>query len=288
VALALAWLLAWVLYYGVRMKRVRTRRRIREVFPDISEKRVREIGFLALRNLLFNIVEMMRLERLTFAASKRRIEGYEAMVGALNGLRASSSAPRGLIVGTGHLGNWYLGVCAVARAGVPTFLITGRMRNPLINEWLTQMNVRCGINVYERGKVAMRGILERLRAGEVLGIMTDTRMPKPELSVSFLGKVANLGRGMASFARAENVPIVPTVFMRIGWTRFRLDTAAPVVPDMAAEKMADIERMTRDVVSSVERAILSAPEQWFGWYNGRWVFDPLRPSVATENVEGRI
>jgi len=279
VALALAWAISWVLYYGVRMKRARTRRRIREVFPDISEGRVREIGFLALRNLLFNAVEMMRLERFSFKVMMRRIAGYEEVMALLMGLRGVEATPRGLIIGTGHLGNWSLGAYAVARAGFPCFLIAWRLRNPLINEWMIRMQARCGVDVCERRRTPMQMVFGRLRAGEILGVTPDSRMSTRELEIPFLGKTANIGRGMALFSRTVNVPIVPIVCTRVGWTRFRLDVAAPVVPDMAAEKMADLERMTRDVVSFVERSILSAPEQWFGWYNGRWVLDPLRSKL---------
>ena len=273
VALAWAWGIAWVLYYAARMRRERTRRRIREVFPEASERRVREIGFLALRNLAFNVVEMMRLGRFSVKTLVRRIEGSEEGLAMLRRLRGEGG--RGVILAGGHLGSWDMAACLVAREGVPLFTIMGRQRNPLIHDWLWQMHIRCGMRVYERGKVAVRELLGRLRSGETLAVLTDTRMSNPEVSVPFLGKVANLGRGMASFARAENVPILPTLFVRVGWTRFRIDTAPPVVPDMSCDKQADIARMTREVASSIERTILAAPEQWFGWYNGRWVLDPL-------------
>jgi KDO2-lipid IV(A) lauroyltransferase len=81
---------------------------------------------------------------------------------------------------------------------------------------------------------------------------------------------------MAQFARTANVPILPVMLSRVGWFRHRVVAYAPVASDPAADRDADLLRMTRAVMERVEAAIRHAPEQWF-WYNKRWVLRPVTP-----------
>jgi lauroyl/myristoyl acyltransferase len=100
-------------------------------------------------------------------------------------------------------------------------------------------------------------------------------MPYPDLSIPFLGGEANLGSGMALFARMTNLPIYPCCCVRDGWTRHRIAETYPVVrPDKTLDKGEDIERMTAAVIANFDEAIRKYPEQWF-WHNKRWVLDPV-------------
>ena len=102
-------------------------------------------------------------------------------------------------------------------------------------------------------------------------------MRTPDIELPFLGKTANLGRGMAQFAKRADVPIFPCIVRREGWTRHHVTVHPPVHPDAGLERDADIDRMSREVVAIIDDAIRTTPEQWF-WYNRRWVLEPLDQS----------
>ena len=120
----------------------------------------------------------------------------------------------------------------------------------------------------------MRPALRNLKNGHVMAILPDTRMREREIDVPLLNGTANLGRGMALFARLADVPILPRVVTREGWARHRIVMHDPVWPDKTLDKKTDIERMTRTVVKILDAAIREQPEQWF-WFNKRWVLDPV-------------
>ena len=67
----------------------------------------------------------------------------------------------------------------------------------------------------------VRSVLRRLQSGEVMAVLPDVRMRTEAVGVRFLGGTANLGAGMAHFARLAKVPIVPCIILREGWTRHR-------------------------------------------------------------------
>ncbi len=63
-ALAVAWGFAAIAFHLVRFRRRETARRIREVFGDTMSDRGAPDRWLSLRNMAFNIVEMMRAPRI--------------------------------------------------------------------------------------------------------------------------------------------------------------------------------------------------------------------------------
>jgi KDO2-lipid IV(A) lauroyltransferase len=101
-------------------------------------------------------------------------------------------------------------------------------------------------------------------------------MPTPALRVPFLGGEANVGPGMAQFARHANVPIYTVILTRQGWTRHFATLHPPIFPDPKADPDQDLTRMTAEVFRIVESAIRADPGQWF-WYNRRWILDPVTP-----------
>ena len=106
-----------------------------------------------------------------------------------------------------------------------------------------------------------------------LAILPDARMNEGGMALPFLGDHANLGTGMALFARHAGVPIFPCVVIRIGWTRHQAYGFPPLWPDRTMDKKADIKRLTAAVVQLMDKVIQEHPEQWF-WFNKRWVLDP--------------
>lgn len=276
-ALAAGWALAGFVFYVLRFRRTETIARIVGVFgASVTPRQARRIAWLSWRNLCFNAVEMMRAPRLSPAWLRRRTRGLDE---AVERARTLIAAHGGLVIAVPHMGNWDLAGVACKQGGVAIFSIAGKQKNPYVNRWLNRARGR-HMDVLERGSSSLRVILRRLREGGAFAILPDVRMPTPDLTVPFLGSPANLGRGMAQFARSANVPILPVILNRVGWTRHAANCHEPVFPDPAADRKADILRMTRTVIGHVEAAIRQHPEQWF-WYNKRWVLKPL-PTPARE------
>lgn len=274
-ALGLAWIVAAFLFHVARFRRAETLRRIRTVFgPDLPTRRVLRIAWTALRNLAFNAVEMLRIRRFAVEDLRRIMPELDATIARIRVVSLSRGGAGGAILGIPHMGNWDLAGSACLLAGAPIFSVAARQRNPLMNRYIQELRGGHGMAILERGAGTLRQVIERLRTGQFFAILPDTRSREPGLPIPFLGGEANLARGMAAFARAAQVPILPVLLRRAGWSRFRIALADPVWPDPARDKEEDLLRMTRDVLAVIDQAIRETPEQWF-WYNRRWVLDPL-------------
>lgn len=276
-ALALGWGVAWLAFHLLRARRAEAERRIREVFGEtrFGRREVRRIAWLSLRNFLFTAVDIMRTPFLTREELDRISDYGEAM----RVLCEHHATGRGAIFALPHMGAWELPGRAGILRGVPFFSVAGKQRNPLFDLYLNETRERSGMPILMRGGGTLRDIIRRLKSGQMMAILPDVRMRTEAVRIPFLGKEANIGSGMALFARHAGVPVFPCIVTRQGWTRHGATLYSPIWPDPSLDKDEDVKRISRQVMEIVTRAIMSQPEQWF-WYNKRWVLEP----VATEEA----
>lgn len=283
-ALAVAWVLSGLLFHVARFHRRETFRRIRAVFgPEMPACDVRRIAWRSMRNMAFNMVEMMRAPRIDAAWIDRHMPDFKNHSPAVKALVGQHG---GAVFTVPHMGNWDLAGWACHHAGIRMFSIAAKQKNPLVNAWINRQR-ESGMTVLERGGGTLKQIIRLLRTGNVLAILPDVRMPTPDLQLPFLGGTANFGRGMAMFAITAKVPIILAVFRREGWTRHSFDRQPPLFPDPSLAKDEDARRITAAVTAQVDAAIRREPEQWF-WYNKRWVLTPVRAAGGspTPNLKG--
>lgn len=272
-ALAVAWwhaaLAHVVLRFGVR----EARRRIRFVFGDaLDERAVRRIAWISWRNLLFTGTETIKNRIITLPWLDERYTNHDYV----RVLRDHVATGKGAVLAVPHMGSWETAAVACHLNGIPIFSVAAAQKNPLTDAFLNDLRRRPGIVTIARGSGAIKEIIRKLKAGGVLAILPDVRMRTPGVPVPFLGGQANIGEGMAAFARQAGVPIFPAAVRRRGWTRQDPVIYPPIWPDPALPKDEDIRRMTLAVMAIVEDHIRREPEQWF-WYNRRWILDPIDP-----------
>jgi KDO2-lipid IV(A) lauroyltransferase len=227
-------------------------------------------------------VEIMRAPAMTMK-DYRKVADYDELFSVL---RRQQETGRGAIFAFPHMGSWELAGRALLLQGMPVFSVAGKQRNPLFDSFLNATREKMGVPITMRGASTLRTIINRLKSGGMLAMLPDVRMRTEAVTVTFLGKEANVGAGMALFARHAGVPIYPLIMSRVGWTQHRCRTYMPVHSDPGLEKQDDVQRMTQQVLDIISQAILADPSQWF-WYNKRWVLEPVEPTVMTENTQRR-
>ena len=270
VALALGWPLAFLAHFVFRWRVAETRRRIREVFGAAkTEREVRRIAWIAMRNLVFNAVDNLRLPDLTIETFKKRTN-FD--IGDKIGVTAGG---RGAIIVIPHAGSWDQAGVGLQQLGLSIFVIVARQRNPLVDAFLNRLRSINGVEAIHRDNNVVRSTVRNLKKGKVLALLPDLRSKTPGVQVKFLGKTANLVMGLGLFARMADVPVIPGFVARDGWTRHRWKTFPVILPDHTLDRDADTLRITQLVMDVFDACIRAEPEQFF-WYNKRWVLDPLK------------
>lgn len=277
VALGAGWALAKGVHLVLRGRVREARRRIRQVFPDRPDAEIRRIAWTSLRNMVFNSVEMMRAGRLDAAWMAKHVDMHNVFDVARRHL-----AERPVIFAVVHMGNWDLAGQAVELGGIPSFFIMRSQRNPLTTQLLNAGRTAHGSQVLERDDPSVvRKSVRLLKERRAMAILLDLRARTEALSLTFLGRPANIAGGTGLMAYLSGAAVLPCRVMRTGWDHHEVEVLDEILVDRSGDKAAEIERITRRALDALSAAVLQAPEQYF-WFNRRWVLEPLAASETQQ------
>ena len=252
-------------------KKKRTFSRIRGVFPEKTDREIREIAVGSLQNVLMSAIEMMRASSLDRAWMDRHVLDGEKYKDRLKGLVDEG---HGVVIMVPHSGNWYIAAWSMAKYGLPLMSIAARQRNLKLDAW---MNRQYGdIEVLDRDRRdTLSKIREGLKSGRAFAILPDLRVRKRDVEAEFLGGVANVSRAGAMFAVSCGSPIVVAAMSRQNG-RHVFNHMATLRPDPSADnRREEAARLTREAMKILSDEIMRRPHEWF-WYNTRWILEPVK------------
>ncbi len=209
-------LLAWVL--GIRRSVAKTNVGVALAGAPLRERRriVRRSFAVAGRTF----VTPFLVKRLAGGRWRRfvRIDGKEH-------LESAFSAGRGVLVVTGHMGNWELMPLVVSEEGFPAALVMKAMHNTLVNDYCVRLRAAADVEVIER-KNAARGVIRALKGGKVVGVLPDQDVAGG-VFVRFMGIPTSTVTGPAFFAARLGVPVVCAFVLPEG-NKYRLVFEPPL------------------------------------------------------------
>lgn len=181
---------------------------------------------------------------------------------------------RGVLITTGHLGNWELLVFAFAALHEPIAYLARPLDNPLIEELTVRIRTRFGNTPINKSNSVMTAI-KMLRNGEILGVLADINAhPKEGVFVSFFGVDACTSAGPAMLAIRTNSVIVPFFCVYDGEKkRYKIVRGAILEPSQTGDREHDILETTRSFTMEIEKIIRQYPDQWL-WIHKRWKTRP--------------
>jgi len=237
--------------------------------PDSEIERLAQAHYahlarLALEFLHYRWLGAERRRRLV------RVEGVEHFTRAWE-------AKRGILVLTGHFGNFEVATLA----GLAQFPeVHGRIhfvRRPIKPRWLDAM-VNRRMREAGFGTLGKRGslddVLALLARGDAIVVPFDQHAQTPDgIAVEFFGHPAGTFKSLAIIALATGAPVVPAAAWREPDGTHVLRFEAPLETIAAADPDDEIRRNTRAYNAALERLVVRHPEQWW-WVHRRW--KPMR------------
>lgn len=257
---------------GIRLETVRTN--LRTAFPDAPDEWIGRVARDTFRHLGREAVAMMRLSRLSPGEVLRRTEipDWEEMERA----RAEG---RGVILATGHFGNWEIAAASIAARGVPITAIVKPQRNRRVDARLNALRGGLGVETVSQ-RDAPRKVPRILRRGGVLGIVADQDARRSGIFVPFFGRPSSTYRGPALFALRLNAAIFACSARRLPGPagRYEIIMERARIP-RSGDLEADVHHLTAELAARLETTIRATPEQYF-WFHKRWKTAPP-PELAT-------
>lgn len=247
---------------GIR-KRV-VERQIEAAFPEWDRDRVERTARAAYESLGRTTIETAILPRY----------GRETILELFNEcptwhvVEHAMAQKKGVILVTGHLGNWELSGSYIAARGVDLEVVARQQENPLFDGYLTRTRHRIGMKVIYDGD-AVRRVPRALRNGAMVGFVMDQGAAGLASTwVPFFTRLAKTPRGAATFALRLGSPIIFVAGLRQPDGTFTA-TFEHVPVQLTGDKSSDVDKIVADYTAVLERWVRKAPEQYF-WHHRRW------------------
>ena len=269
-ALSIGSFLGWITGSVLRVRRTEVDEHLFLAFPERTDAWRHDVARASYAHLGREAVATLRLSRATDKDLSERIRIPDLAL-----FQTAVEEGRGVILVTGHLGNWEVGGGAFTSRGISLDAIAKGMANKAIGDAIAGVRERLGIDLIHMGEVA-REVPRSLLRGRVVAILADQHAHKGGILVSFFGREASTTRAPALFAIRTGAPIFLGIALRDpGWRQRYTVSLERIDFQSSGEVDADIRRLTAAHSAALERAVRLAPEQYF-WQHRRWKSAPGR------------
>jgi Kdo2-lipid IVA lauroyltransferase/acyltransferase len=174
---------------------------------------------------------------------------------------------KGVVLITGHIGNWEILGQAIAVAGYPITYIARRAYDPRLTAWLHQWRTSLGVQILWRNRNSGRAILRVLEKNRLMAFLIDQDTATAGTYVPFFGRPAFTPTTPAALALRTGAPVIFCWHHRRGKQHTINIERIHYSPTGNTER--DVLALTVILSARLESVIRAVPEQWV-WMHKRW------------------
>ena len=176
------------------------------------------------------------------------------------------SFKRGVILVSGHIGNWELCMAHIAK-NTTTSGIVKSVKNPLVDGYINRKREKANVGVIYLKNI-FRQTIRAMKNRELVCIMLDQNARNFGVRIPFLGHKASTFISPAKLAIKTGAVLLPAFSTR---ERATITThyLTPITTENFTDDEESIIQLTRVVNQKLEEMILKYPSQWF-WIHKRW------------------
>jgi KDO2-lipid IV(A) lauroyltransferase len=249
--------LAMATYLTCRAPARTLRANLTRLLPDAPDSARARLARRIFRNYARYLVDYGRFRWMAQAELEAAMAGLD---GGQN-LQEAFRMDRGVILVTGHVGNWELGGVFFGHRGVKVHVVTlpdGSRQIDAIRE-IYRGEHAVNTIVLDGSPFAPLEMMAALRRREMVAMLVDRWGKADGVPASFLGGTHYLPRGPFALSLATGAPILPAFVVRDGGT-YRGIVEPPVV---VTEN--DFAPYAARVSRALEGVIRRCPDQWYNF-----------------------
>jgi KDO2-lipid IV(A) lauroyltransferase len=243
----------------VKSRQQRVIDNLRMAFPDWPEEKYEPVMWSNFEHFGYVMADF-------FGGDRRSLEELESIM-TFEGrehIDEAFSHGKGVILLTGHFGNWELIASWFSRSGYKLSVVIRDADTEDVNDAINSMRKRPGTRLIPRGN-AVKDILLRLRDNEMIGILPDQN--SREIYIPFFGKPAGTVLGPGVIAERTGAVILFAYCVRTGVNQyfFHCDKAVEAIKGEGVKGEATMRYFNQ----RLEDVIRRYPEQYL-WMHDRW------------------
>ncbi len=236
---------------------------MRRVLGESADWRVvKETARDSFRNYAKTLVDFLRFPHL----DEQDIHDAVPSQRGWENLEAARAKGKGVIIISGHIGNWDMAGALMGAHRLPVYAVTDNFGPKRIDDLITSTRKRYGVKIIKLDIGSLRQIFTALKHNEIVMLMFDRPEPNEGVPVQFFGETAWVPEGPAAIAIKTGAAVmVGYCARRRGDKTFHGVFEKPVVFDqlLTGNKEHDIQVATQEIVNRMEAIIRLHPDQWY-------------------------
>jgi len=233
-------------------------------FPEWSRARIDETArgvWIHFGGVMFDLVRIL-------AFGPEVVERVVTIEGREHAEEAHRS-PHGVVIVTGHFGNWEAHGIAHGRNFGAIGVIARPLDNPALDLAMVALRESAGNEVIEKEHAMIR-TMRRLKARQGVAFLVDQNVQEKEgIFVDFFGRPACTTPFAARIALKTGAIVLPCRAVMTPDFRYRVVYDPPIDPRDFESREDPVAALTQAMVKATETWIREQPEQWL-WMHRRW------------------
>jgi KDO2-lipid IV(A) lauroyltransferase len=242
-------------------------------FPELSPPERRDLARRMYAHFGRTTADTLRLSA---RGSRSVVELTDGREEAERLVRQYSAAGRGILVLTGHLGNWEL-AGAYLSSLIPTSAVVKPPANPWVARYAQAARQRLGIATIPMPE-ARSGVLRALGDGRAVALVADQGAMRGATWAPFFGRPTKTPEGPGLFAARSGAPVLFGVLLARPDGRYRI--VGDVLEEEArGETREVVQRIAEKYRARLEREVRLNPDQYL-WTHRLWKRQPAPAAAA--------
>jgi lauroyl/myristoyl acyltransferase len=266
VSYALGDLFTWIAWRTLRQTRAALADNLAPLLPRDDRASLERRGLKTLRCYARDVVDFLRALDRRHHDPRQAFEMIEQYPQLIANLRARGN---GIILVTGHYGNWEVGSILVREVlKLPLTIVAMAEASPEVNRIRRVIREEIGaetIEVRQSLDTALQ-IRRHLAANTIVAMLVDRHYGKDRVPVTLFGRQAWFLRTPFLLALATGAPLLPCAIERIAPGRFRALVTEPIFVSKDVPRDEALAQAAQLVADAIEARVREHPEYWYHFY----------------------
>jgi KDO2-lipid IV(A) lauroyltransferase len=256
----------WLAWRTMRACRHAIADNLAPVLPEESRIELERRALVTFRSYAGDVIDFIRALSAPAQAAGDLFELEPGHRQVFEDLRARG---RGIILVSGHYGNWEIGSVLIRRAlDLPLTIVAMAEPSPGVNRIRRQIRDSLGVDTIEVRQsfdTALQ-IRRRLADNHTVAMLIDRHYGRDRVSVTLFGRPAWFLRTPLLMAHVTGAPVLPCFIERTGPGRFQAIPARPIFVPSDRPRDEAIGRAAQDVADALAERVRKRPDLWYHFY----------------------
>jgi lauroyl/myristoyl acyltransferase len=238
---------------------------LRGAFPELSAPQADALALRVYRSYARDVIDFLRCMKRTGNEALSLFEAHETH-GAL--FHSQLALGRGVILVTGHIGNWEMGSVMLRAQDLPLTIVAMREASEEINRLRNGFRGQIGaetLEVRQSMDTALQ-LRRRLADNRIVAMLMDRHVGRDRVAVTFFGRHAWFLRTPALLAYLTGAPMLPCSIVRLPDGRYRVKPGQPIHVSREMDRDRAVADAAQAFATDLEARIRETPEYWYQFY----------------------